>query len=106
VVDESPTKDTKEPPAAAADNDNDEVEKKEESDEGATEKDAKEEKEDGKQEETSVKVEEKEQGEPKTREDIRNAFDPFFDSNSTAKDTDKIAKESADATKELASIFS
>ena len=104
VVDESLTKDTKESPTAA---DVLEVEKDKESDETATEKDAKEEKEDEKQEETPVEpVEKEEDEEPKTREEIRNAFDPFFDSSKADEDTDKIAKESADATKELASLFS
>lgn len=55
-----------------------------------------------KEEETPVAVEE---SKPKTPDEIRNSFDPFFNaSNDDA--ADKIAKESADAAKELASLFS
>jgi len=76
---------------------NDEVEKSDEKKD--TTDDVK--KDGAKEEEAPAKVEE--ESTPKSPEEVRNAFDPFFNSNDDA--ADEIAKESADAAKELASLF-
>lgn len=100
AVDESPLPTWSPPPCKKMGNDgnNDEVVSKEQEKE-------EEEEEKTEVEDTPVKEAEEEE-KPKTPEEIRNAFDPFGSSSNNNKAGDKIAKESADATKELASLVS